>query len=782
MNGFVLCEKASQARDLEKALGNRYGPILPARGHILTLAEPQDIRDDWKDWSPGLLWPGRFYPKTPVRGTERLLEAIRKAARGANQAIIATDCDREGQLIGDEILEFIRFDGRVLRALFTAQDPKSLQAAFAKLDDNAKWRGRYMAGQAREQADQVTNLSLTRTATCVLRAHGSRDVIGIGRVKTPVLGIVCRREKEIENFRPEEYFEVHAHVTVARGSLVLACKRMPETDERTDAEDDGIEDGDEALASKDGIEGRICDRSEAQALAAAVTGHNGPLSVRFAKRRRAPPKLMDLSAMQAACSARFGWTGQKTLDVAQSLYASPFHVLTYPRGEARHLPETEIENVPALLGALLDVSGLDRHEPVIGKPQIRTGKSGTFCDAALEGFSHYAVIPNVNAPEPFAKVVSRMSEDQSRLFMLVARTWLAALAPDHEFRQTDVGMTFPWNGADWRFANSGRVSLVPGWKAILGGSSSEHPDFPPLTDGETGQVASADAVSRTTKPPARYTEGSLIKVMKEVWRLVDDPGHRARLKEATGIGTAATRGDILSGLLKQGQLTRSGKTLRPSEAGMRLWETLLATCPAVVDPGRTAVWEFLFDAVEAGRITAEDAVLKINATTQREIERIRTSDARLPSAKGSKPTPKMAAAARSVAKRKGIKLPKGVVSDFDACRAFLDEQMGARDDTDNEEPGARAPSEAQKSLAASLAERMGSEVPSDALGSASALSAWIDGAMKKAPPRPPSGKQLAFARSLAERHGADIPENVERDMKACSAFIDKLNKGRKRGS
>ena len=666
---IVICEKGTQAEDLERALGSRYGPILAASGHILTLVEPQEVREDWKNWSPGLLWPGQFYPKRPVPRTQRLLEAIRKAARTASRVIIATDCDREGQLIGDEILEYIGFQGEVLRALFTAQDPKSLQKAFAALDDNAKWRGRYMAGQAREQADQVTNLSLTRTATCVLREAGSRDVIGIGRVKSPVLGIVCRREREIKDFQPEEFFEVLAHVKAEAGELILTCRRRPGQEDETKASEANEElgEGEEALVPSEALEGRIVDKSEAQGLAAAVTGYQGPLSVKTSKRKRSPPKLLDLSAMQATCSTRFGWGGQKTLDVAQSLYASPFYVLTYPRGEARHLPEVEMENVPCLLSRLLGVPGLDVHGEVIGQPQVRKGKSGHFCDAALEGFSHYAVIPNINAPSPFAEVLPKMSEDQRKLFLLVSRTYLAALAPDFEYRQTDIGLEFAWDAETWRFTARGRVPLVRGWTEILGGGGTDDPELPPLTDGETGTVLRAEPVSRMTKPPARYTEGALIQVMKEVWRLVDDPRHKERLKEAIGIGTATTRGDIVRGLRRQGQLVRAGKTLKPSEAGMRLFETLEATCPDVVDPGRTAVWELLFDMVEAGKISAEEAVQRINAVTEREIERIQGSDGKIPSAKTSKPSAKMVQAAKAVAARKDIKLPKGVLSDFSAA-------------------------------------------------------------------------------------------------------------------
>src|SRR4051795_10934706 len=210
MKTLVIAEKASQARDIRAAVGDRHGPVLPAEGHLLRLAEPEEVDPAWKRWSFALLKPDGLYPTRPdrARGKPGKLEAIRKELRGAARVIIATDCDREGQLIGQEILEHLRFRGEVLRAIFTAQDPKTLRDAFANLKPNAAYRQLYDAAVARQQADQIFNLSLTRAATVGLRAPGARGVIGIGRVKTPTLSIVCMRELEIRNFVPEDYFEV----------------------------------------------------------------------------------------------------------------------------------------------------------------------------------------------------------------------------------------------------------------------------------------------------------------------------------------------------------------------------------------------------------------------------------------------------------------------------------------------------------------------------------------------------------------------------------------------
>lgn len=777
----VICEKSSQAKDLKTALGSRFGQILPARGHILTLKEPDDVRDEWKTWSPELLWPGEFYPKAPVKDTTQLLTAIRNAISDADQVIIATDCDREGQLIGDEILEYLRYDGKVYRAMFTAQDPKSLNKAFANLEPNENYRGRYMAGQAREQADQTTNLSLTRTATCVLKKPGAKGAIGIGRVKTPVLGIVCKRELEIMNFKPQDMFEIDATTQIENGSLLLSCSKMPTTlikeqeEEVDEPEEDDLAEGEEALEAADPLRGKILDKRVADALAAAAKGHKGPLSAKFEKKRQGPPKLYDLSAMQAACSSKFGWSGEQTLSVAQSLYASPHHVLTYPRGEAQYLPENDIANVGELVSSLLRMDTFEQHGELLAKPQVRKGKSGHFSDKALEGFSHYAVIPNINAPQDFAAVWPRLSADQKKLFQLVAKQYLAAMAPDFEYRQTTVEMIVPWKGHDWSFRNSGRVPLVLGWKEILGGGTGkkdEQDDFPQMKNGEPAEIIDAKLRTVTTRPPARYSEGALIKVMKEAWRLVDDPKKRARLKEATGIGTAATRGDVLAGLFKQGQLAKAGKTIKPTPGGLKLYQVLMQVCPNVVDPGRTAVWETIFDMVESGRMTADDALKRINDMTLKEIANIRSSSVQIEIGGKAKPTPKMVAAAKKIAERKKIKLPAGVTTDSMKCRAFLEEHLGNRPKNPDGSDAPFPPSEKQLDMARSLAERSGMQIPEAALASSKELSSWIDEAMKKAPPRPPSEKQLGLAERLAEEGGLEIPEKARASGKELSAWID----------
>ncbi|MEI6537490.1 MAG: DNA topoisomerase, partial [Verrucomicrobiaceae bacterium] len=541
MKTVIIVEKPSQARDLRAAIGSRFGEILPAEGHLVRLAEPDEVNAGWKRWSCDLLKPEGLYPTRAAREKTKSakLKAIAAALKGCDGVILATDCDREGQLIGQEILEHLRYSGPVRRALFTAQDPKTLRQAFERLKPNAEMQPLYRAAVARQQADQIFNLSLTRTATKTLLAPQARGVIGIGRVRTPTLAIVCMRELEILNFKPEDYFEVEAMATVEAGSFLM--RHAP-------------------LEAK-----RIKDRARADAIAAAAAGFQGPISLKVEDKRRAPPKLFDLPALQKHCSQRWGWTADRTLSVAQELYdGDGKKLITYPRAEARHLSENQIADVPAIVSALLKIRGFA--ELKIEEPIIRRGKSGTFSNKALQGVAHHAIIPNVNVIDEVDARVARLSEDEKKLFAVICRSYLAAIMPDYEYRHTVVTLDVPVSGeSPASFRGTGHVPLRLGWKAVFGANSGEPDDadgadtLPPMKDGETAALSDPKVKACTTEPPPRYNEGTLIDAMQNAWKFVNDPVLRDRLKEAKGIGTPATRGEIIKGLKAQNLLAASGK-------------------------------------------------------------------------------------------------------------------------------------------------------------------------------------------------------------------------------
>ncbi len=729
MATLIITEKSSQAKDLRAALGERFGRILPAEGHLLRLAEPEEVDPAWKRWSPALLKPDGLYPTRPDSGGNKAakLSAIAAALKACDQVILATDCDREGQLIGQEILEHYKYRGRVHRALFTAQDPKTIRDAFARLKPNAELRPLYEAAVARQQADQIFNLSLTRTATKTLLAPGARGVIGIGRVKTPTLAIVCLRELEIRNFKPEDYFEVVATATVAAGSFQMRHAPPP----------------------KD----RIKDRARAEAIAKAASGHTGPLSVEVEEKRQAPPKLYDLPSLQKTCGQRWGWTADRTLAVAQELYdGEGKKLITYPRAEARYLSENQIADVPAIVGALTRLRGFAHLD--ISRPVIRKGKSGHFCDRALEGVSHHAIVPNVNVLDDLESRLNRLTDDEKRLYALICRSYLAAVMPDYEYRQTTVLMDVPVDGRPVPFRAVGRIPLKLGWKAAFASAEAEgkpedeaEQTLPPLAHGEPATLSDPKVEAKRTQAPPRYNEGTLVDAMQNAWRFVEDPALRDRLKEAKGIGTPATRAEVIKGLRRQNLLGADGKWLVPTPAGLQLFETLRAAAPALVDPGTTALWEMRLDDVVTGRADFRAVIDGISD------EAVRLIGALLGN--------------------QGPAVDLGVTGPVRAGRGGV----GRRRATGA--PRTRAPAKTGKTAKAMVPVDGTATVKPRRTRKAKTAVAPIPEASAPTPApstsarrKAPTERMVAFARSLAERKGVDLPEIVTQDFDHCRQFLD----------
>ena len=675
---IVITEKASQAKDVRAAVGSRYGAVLAAEGHLLDLCEPEDVNPAWKRWSTALLKPDGLYGTKPATGGNKAakLKAIRAALKTADRVWLATDCDREGQLIGQEILEHCGYPGEVMRVMFTAQDPETIRAAFRRAKPNGEHARLYDAAVARRQADQIYNLSLTRTATVTL-GRGSRGVIGIGRVKTPTLAIACRRELEIREFVPVGYFEVVATAHAEGGEYRM--RHAPKE--------------------------RIVERVRAEAVAEAAREFEGPLGVRVEDKRQRPPRLHDLPSLQKLCGTRFGWTASKTLEVAQELYdGEGKKILTYPRAEVRYLPESAAADVPKIVAGLR-AGRAYADIPVPSPPAVRKGRNGAFHDKGLEGASHHAIVPNVNRIGDLREVWPRLAADEKKLFDAVARSYLASVMPDYRYRQTTVTMDV----RGFEFRATGRQPIEAGWR---GAFPDWKPDeekgeaaqaLPSLRDGEAARLRDPGIEDKETRPPPRYREGTLIEAMQNAWRFVEDEALRERLKEAKGIGTPATRAEIIAGLKKQGFLAAQGKNVVPTDRGLALFGVLKRADPALVDPGVTAELECLLDDVLTGRKEMTGAIDAVCDSARCIIGRLgeRGADGEAvfldeDTGGGDRPpTAKMRKFAASIAKSKGIKPPAGYTKSAAICRAFLDEYaprrnagQGKAEDSDNGTAGA----------------------------------------------------------------------------------------------
>jgi DNA topoisomerase III len=706
---IVITEKSSQAKDVRAAVGSGYGDILPAEGHLFDLLEPEDVVPAW---SPILLRPDGLYGTCPAEGGNKAakLRAIREALRTAKRVWLATDCDREGQLIGQEILEHYQYRGQVMRVLFTAQDSQSIRDAFGRAKPNAEYARLYAAAVARRQADQIYNLSLTRTATVIL-GQGTRGVIGVGRVKTPTLAIVCKRELEIRNFVPIAYFEVVATAKLAGGEFQM--RHAPQE--------------------------RIVRREIAQEIVNAARGFEGALAVRVEDKRQGPPKLHDLPSLQKLCGARFGWSASKTLEVAQELYdGRGKKIITYPRAEVRYLPQRMISDVPKI-AAGLRVGQSFSAIPVPEPPVIRRGASGAFYDKGLEGASHHAVIPNVNTIAKLPQVWPRLSADEKKLFDVIARAYLAALMADFRYRHTTAILDVH----GFEFRASGRQPIDLGWRAAFPEwqPADEKGDdgqlLPPLRNGEIAQLRDPKIEDKETRPRPRYNEGTLIEAMQNAWRFVDDEVLRERLKEAKGIGTPATRAEIIGGLKKQAFLITQGKHIVPTETGRSLFGVLKQADPALVDPGVTAQLECLLDDVVVGKQEMVDAIDAVCNVAERIIGRLKgggtvSGPPLLGAVVGNgagpyPPTPAMKRFADSLIRQKGIKPPPGYKTSISVCRKFLNEHAPKK--ADGETAGKldlKPVSPAQLLYAKKIAQGKGIVIPDEAKTSSATMSTWID--------------------------------------------------------
>jgi DNA topoisomerase-3 len=546
-------------------------------------------------------------------------------------------------------------------------------------------------------------------------------------VKTPTLAIVCKRELEIRNFVPLAYFEVVATAKVAGGQFQM--RHAPQD--------------------------RIVRREVAEDVVNAAQGFEGALGVRVEDKRQGPPKLHDLPSLQKLCGSRFGWPASKTLAVAQQLYdGQGKKIITYPRAEVRYLPQSLITDVPRIVSGLR-VGQSFSAIPVPEPPVIRRSASGSFYDKGLEGASHHAVIPNVNRIDNLREVWPRLSSDEKKLFDVIARAYLAALMPDFRYRQTTA--TLDVRGFAFRAA--GRQPIDLGWRAAFPDwqPADEKGDdaqmLPLLRDGETAPLQDPKIEDKETRPPPRYNEGTLIEAMQNAWRFIDDEVLRERLKKAKGIGTPATRAEIISGLKKQGFLIAQGKHIVPTETGLSLFGVLQKADPALVDPGVTAQLECLLDDVVVGKqemIGAIDAVCNV---AQRIIGKLKEGATLggpplLGAAGGNgpgtfPPTPAMKRFADSLVRLKGIKPPPGYKTSISICRKFLNEHAPKK--ADGETAGKVTPkpvSPKQMLYAKKIAQRKGVIIPDEAKANSAAMSAWIDS--NRATKRRKRGRKTAY--------------------------------------
>lgn len=583
-----LCEKPGQARDIAAVLGaSRKGDgcllgqevaVTWCFGHLLEMAPPEAYDPAYKRWSLDALPILPTEWKTEVRKDgAKQFRAIRTLIKQAREVVVATDADREGETIGREVLDTLNWRGPVLRLWLSALDPASIRKALGQLLPGAKTAPLYQAGLGRARADWLVGMNLTRAFTLLGAEGGAEGLRSVGRVQTPTLRLIVERDREIEHFVPQTYWDVAAHCAPTTSDMSFKARWQP-ANVPVDAE------------------GRCTSEPAARTVAQRLGGREGRVTLAETKRVLEPPPLpFDLSGLQQECSRRFGMGAQETLDSAQRLYEQ-WKATTYPRTDCTYLPESQFAEAGGVLASIAASDPVMRQLVDMADPARR---SRAWDDRKIT--AHHAIIPTA------ARVpVQEMSETDRRVYDLIRRRYVAQFYAAHEFDRTRIELVIEGEAQH----ATGRMPVVTGWRAVIGERSDVEGDddqapLPRLNQGDAVRCAKAEVERKQTQPPARYTEGTLIQAMKSVGRLVQDAKLRQVLKETSGIGTEATRAAIIETLLGRAYIERRGK--KKHLVSTPKGRALIAAVPeAVKDAATTAIWEQALDDIANGRGSLDD--------------------------------------------------------------------------------------------------------------------------------------------------------------------------------
>ncbi|MEB2647769.1 DNA topoisomerase III [Pseudomonas canadensis] len=587
---LFLCEKPSQGRDIAKVLGasrrgdgcliGRETTVTWCIGHLLETAPPEAYGDQYKTWSLDYLpiipaqWRVEVKPKTVAQ-----FKIIKHLLSEATTVVIATDADREGEMIARELLELCNYRGSVERLWLSALNEASIRKALSSLKSSQETFPLYQSALARSRADWLIGMNLSRLFTLLGRRAGYDGVLSVGRVQTPTLRLVVERDRAIASFVSVPYWVVDVHLS-SMGQPFIASWIPPSS-----GRDEAGRCLQQALASQ-----------TVQAISSSKTAI--VVSLQTEHFREAPPLPFDLSTLQEVCSRKLGLGAQETLTIAQALYE--IHKATsYPRSDCRYLPESMFNEVAAVFDALLKMDPALR--PALGSID-RSLRSRAWNDAKI--IAHHAIIPTTEPAN-----LGRMSEQERQVYELIRSHYLVQFLPHHEFDRTEVELEC----GEERLTAVGKQMLVQGWKGLLYENTEEdEPNhkaqvLPVLQQGTQCAVDDVELKSMRTAAPKPLTEGDLIKAMKNVAKLVHDPRLKQKLRDTTGIGTEATRAGIIKGLIDRGYLLKKKRALTASAAAHTLIEAVPA---AVADPGMTAIWEQALDEIEAGRLTLDAFVAK----------------------------------------------------------------------------------------------------------------------------------------------------------------------------
>ena len=568
-------------------------------GHMMELAGPDIYLPDTVPLGKNKrkIWREQDLPIIPCQWKKLIkkdcaaqMQIIKEQLKIADEVVNAGDPDREGQLLIDEVLAHFAYKGKILRYWQSAMDRVSVQRALQALVPNEQFFSWGIAAEARSRADWLIGMNMTRLATLVRR---SSILLSIGRVQTPVLRLIVDRDRAIENFKSKTYFNLIAEFTCDSGSTYKGKWLVPEH-----------------LCSP---EGYLLKREVAEEIAQKIlNSHAVIVSYDQTLKTQSPDLPFTLTDLQVACSSAFDFSAQKTLDIAQRLYEE-FKLTSYPRSSCPYLPESQKDDVPIIL------SNLKLTFPDLAQTIDKTDpgrQSKVWNDAKVGEEAHTGIIPTLHAIS--AETYSTLPEECRKVYELIAKRYISNFLPDYAYYQITVETQC--DSGD-KFKTTAKNIINPGWKVFSKQNDDDDIRLPPLKKGKEVTVKNTEIQTGATKPPAAFTEGSIIQAMENIAKYVDDPEEKKLLKEGDGIGTAATRAGIISKLKERTFIEVKKKKLVSTDLGRNF---LQIVPPLLQSPSLTATAEKELKKIQAGTQNIESFIESQIKTLHSSMQELKT--------------------------------------------------------------------------------------------------------------------------------------------------------------
>lgn len=592
---LVLAEKPSVGRELARVLGcnqSRDGHIAGNKyivtwslGHLVTLADPEFYGEKYKKWDLAVLpmLPAKM-ELVVIKDTAKQFNVVRTLLKSAevDELVIATDAGREGELVARWIIQKAGFKKPIKRLWISSQTDNAIKEGFSKLKSAKEYDNLYYSALCRAEADWLVGLNVTRALTCKYNAQ-----LSAGRVQTPTLAMIVQRESEIKAFVPKEFYNITAQL-----------------------EGFGV-----TWKDKKTMQTRTFDKAKAEEIVKKIAAQTAAITdVKKDMKREGAPLLYDLTELQRDANRRYGFSAKQTLNHMQKLY-EVHKLLTYPRTDSKYLSADIVPTLPERLKSI-SVGAYKPFTAAILKGRIVATKR--FVDDAKVS-DHHAIIPTEQYVD-----LSRLDADERRVYDLVVKRFLAVLSPDFEYEQTTISADI----AGELFTARGKIVKAKGWKAVYEGADALDEDetdeereqsLPNVSRGDKFKVLSAKLGTGKTKPPARYTEATLLTAMEHPSKFIENDELRSVMDSANGIGTPATRADIIEKLFSSNYVERRGKEIVPLSKGVQLVDLVPADLKS---PELTAKWEQKLTEISKGKAQSKVFTDDIRSYTQKLVSNV----------------------------------------------------------------------------------------------------------------------------------------------------------------